>query len=78
MKAIEAIGTIDKEGVLHLSTLLTEIEKSVKVIVLVPENNEEDEEKEWTKAIAKNPTFSFLEDSAEDIYSLTNGKPYQA
>lgn len=31
------------------------------------------EEKEWLKAAARNPAFSFLEDPAEDIYTPADG-----
>ena len=76
MKAIETTGQIDKEGVLRLSKPLTEKDKRVKVIVLVPEGESEEDEMLWLKAISKNPSFSFLEDSAEDIYSIKDGKPF--
>ena len=75
MKAIETIGEIDKEGVLHLSKPLSAKGK-VRVLVLVPEGETEEEEMLWMKALIKNPSFSFLEDSAEDIYSLKDGKPF--
>jgi succinyl-CoA synthetase alpha subunit len=76
MKAIETTGQIDKEGNLHLSKPLLEKDKKVKVIVLVPEGESEEEELLWVKTQSKNPAFSFLEDPAEDIYSLKDGKPF--
>jgi hypothetical protein len=33
-------------------------------------------EGEWLKNAAKNPTFDFLKESEEDIYSPTDGKPF--
>ena len=70
MKAIETTGQIDHEGNLHLSKPLLEKDKKVKVIVLVPEGENEEEEMLWLKSASKNPAFSFLEDPAEEIYSL--------
>ena len=29
----------------------------------------------WAEAITKNPSFGFLNDDAEDIYTITDGKP---
>jgi hypothetical protein len=37
----------------------------------------EESEIEWLKAAANNPVFAFLQDPAEDIYSLSDGKPFQ-
>lgn len=51
--------------------------KRVRVIVLIEDDNEWDEA-EWLKAAARNPAFDFLNDPAEDIYSLSDGKPFPA
>ena len=75
MKAIETTGQTDKEGNLHLIKPLAEKEKKVKVIVLVPEE-EAEENSLWMKSIVGNPAFGFLEDPAEDIYSSKIGKPF--
>ena len=40
------------------------------------ENSEEIDEQEWLHATAKNPVFDFLKDPEEDIYTLTDGKPF--
>ena len=75
MKAIETTGQIDKEGGLHLSKPLLEKNKKVKVIVLVPDDEVEEDELLWMNSITKNPSFGFLKDPAEDIYTLKDGKP---
>ncbi len=75
MKAIETTGKIDKAGILHLDTPLELQERTVKVIVLIPDEVEM-EEQEWLKAISHNPAFDFLQDEKEDIYSLNDGKPF--
>jgi hypothetical protein len=76
MKAIETTGQIDNNGILHLAEPLTAKDKRVKVIVLVPESIDDEDESLWLKVLNKNPAFSFLEDPAEDIYSIKDGKPF--
>jgi hypothetical protein len=47
----------------------------VRVIVLyslIVEWNE----KEWLDTATLNPSFDFLKDPEEDIYTLSDGKPY--
>ena len=70
MKAIEVTGRIDKKGKLLLDKTLKLKDKSVKIIILM-----EEEEQSWLSAVAKNPAFDFLKDEKEDIYSLSDGKP---
>ena len=75
MKAIETTGTIDKKGGLLLDSPLRIKEKKVKMIILMPEENELEEEKLWLTSISNNPAFDFLKDKEEDIYSIADGKP---
>jgi hypothetical protein len=77
MRAIEVTGNIDKKGILRLDSPLAMREKKVKVIILLPEENEETEEKLWLSAMTNNPAFDFLHDEQENIYSLKDGKPFQ-
>ena len=37
---------------------------------------EEIDEQEWLHAAASNPVFNYLKDPEEDIYTLTDGKPF--
>ena len=79
MKAIEVNATIDSPYELHLSSPLIGVSsKKVKLIVLFEENTgEEINVQEWTKqAINNNSTFDFLKAPEEDIYTLSDGKPY--
>jgi hypothetical protein len=78
MTAIETTGTIDEHHRLHLDSLLPiSGPKRVRVIVLSTLDDWEDiNETEWLQAIAKNPSFEFLNDPKEDIYSLEDGKPF--
>ncbi|MEA3494937.1 MAG: hypothetical protein U9R42_02765 [Bacteroidota bacterium] len=73
MKAIETTGIIDRSGVLRLDNLLETKEKKVKVIILLQEENELDNEKLWLSSISNNPAFDFLKDREENIYSLKGG-----
>lgn len=76
MKALEATGNIDNEGFLKLEKPLMLKNKKVKVIILVPEEEVLDDLL-WRQAIATNAAFDFLNDEAEDIYTLEDGKPFQ-
>lgn len=74
MKAIESGGFLDDKGFLKLDNPLKIINQKVKVIILIPENDEIGDET-WLQAISSNPEFDFLHDKTEDIYSLTDGEP---
>ena len=77
MTAIEMTGTVDEHRQLQLdSPLPVPGPMRVRVIVLYPATNEWDEA-EWLQAAARNPAFSYLKDPAEDIYSLSDGKPFR-
>lgn len=76
MRAIEVTGKIDKKGVLRLDSPLIMRGKKVKVIILMSEEAEETEENLWLSAMANNPVFDFLHDEHENIYSMTDGKPF--
>ena len=76
MKAIEVTGNIDEQGHLHLRDTLPHLAAGpVRIIVLVPEEEEIDEN-EWLRNAARNPVFDYLNDPAEDIYTLSDGKPF--
>jgi len=75
-RAIETHGTIDKEHRLVLDEALPlEGPQRVHVIILVPEEAEIDETK-WLAAAFSNEAFAFLNDPEEDIYSLSDGEPF--
>lgn len=79
MKAIEVNATIDSPYELHLSSPLVGVSsKEVKLIVLFDEDTgEEINEPEWAKqAVNNNSAFDFLKAPEEDIYTLSDGKPY--
>ena len=77
MKAIEVEGTVDENGQLHLDEPLTVLGPGrVRVILLSP-HEEDVQEREWLSAAARNPAFDFLKDAEEDIYTITDGKPFR-
>ncbi len=76
MSAIEVTGTVDEQQRLKLDESLPfSGPMRVRVIVLYP-TTEVWDEKEWLKAGAHNPDFSYLNEPEEDIYSLGDGEPF--
>lgn len=78
VKAIETTGTIDDEHRLRLDEPLPVAGSSrVRVIVLLPEGEQTGvDESEWLYAAMTSPAFSFLREPEEDIYTLTDGRPF--
>ncbi len=76
MKAIELNSETDQDGVLKISYKINKSNSKVRVLILYEEKNESDEEKLWMDSIAKNPSFDFLNDPAEDIYTIKDGEPF--
>jgi hypothetical protein len=76
LTAIETSGTVNESHQLQLDEILPiPGPKRVRVIVLYSPVDEWDE-KEWLHAAALSPAFDFLKDPEEDIYKMTDGKPY--
>lgn len=76
MTAIEMTGTVDENSQLKLDgSLPFSGPKRVRVIVLSALDDETDEIS-WLQAASRNPAFTFLSDPEEDIYSITDGKPF--
>lgn len=76
MRAIEATGKVDNQGNLQLDQpLSTATDQRVRVIVLLAEPDSDIDAREWREAAAKNPSFAFLQDPEEDIYTLNDGQP---
>jgi hypothetical protein len=76
LTAIELTGTIDEQHQLRLDEALPiSGPQRVRVILLYPLNGERDEA-EWLRAAASNPAFADLANPEEDIYSLSDGKPF--
>lgn len=75
-KAIEATATIDANRQLVLDEPLPVVGPTkVRVIILLPEEAEIDE-KEWLRSASVSPALDFLKEPEEDIYTLSDGKPF--
>ena len=75
MKAIEINSKTDKHGHLRINYPLNKKNSKVRVIILLIEDNESEEEKLWMQSISNNPSFDFLKEPEEDIYSSDDGEP---
>ena len=76
LKAIEVRGSIDAQRQRQLDEPLPIIGPSrVCVIIWIPDETDINEQ-EWLQAAASNPAFDFLKEPDEDIYTLTDGKPF--
>jgi len=76
VKAIETTGTIDAQRQLVLDKQLPIVGPTrVRIIILLSEETEIDEN-EWLQAAVDNPAFDFLKEPEEDIYSITDGRPF--
>ncbi|NQT87351.1 hypothetical protein HQ560_11335 [bacterium] len=76
VRAIETTGTVDETSRLVLDERLpVETRGRVRVIILLEEEADIGE-KEWLHAAASNPSFEFLKDPEEDIYTKTDGEPF--
>ena len=74
--AVEMTGTVDENRQLKLDGALPfSGPRRVRVIVLSQLDDEKDEISRL-QAAARNPVFEFLDDPAEDIYSLNDGIPF--
>ena len=58
-----------------------DLPKDMAVLVVVPEQEDDEEvadidEMEWLRAASANPSFDFLKEPEEDIYTLADGRPF--
>ena len=75
MKAIELVGDIDYQHRLRAQVPEELPVGPVRLIVLIPEEDEAGPA--WTRGIAREWADE-LEDSREDIYTLSDGQPINA
>jgi hypothetical protein len=74
MRAIETTGILNTQGQIQLDhPIPQEKDRFVRVILLMSED--ELNEKNWLDAVSHNPSFAFLQDTEEDIYTLNDGQP---
>jgi hypothetical protein len=76
LTAIEMTGTVDEHHQLRLDGVLPIPSPTrVRVIVLYPLTEDWNETK-WLQAAARNSAFEYLKDTAEDVYTVTDGEPF--
>lgn len=74
MRAIETTGILNTQGQIKLDHPIPQAkDRFVRVILLMPED--EVNEQTWLDAVSNNPSFAFLHDPEEDIYTLKDGQP---
>ncbi len=77
MRAIEINTMTDSLGHLKLDYPIHKIEKKVRVIILVDETTDyNDDETQWLNGISSNPAFDFLNEPSENIYTLKDGETF--
>ena len=76
MKTIEITSKTDSKGNLKIDYQLDMSDSKVKVLILIEDNKEDEEEKIRMDSISNNPAFGFLKEKSEDIYSLNDGEPF--
>jgi len=76
MRAIEINSKTDNKGHLKIDYQLDKSDSNVRILILVDDNSDNDEEKIWLDSISSNPAFDFLKDETEDIYSISDGEPF--
>lgn len=77
MKAYELPATVTANGSLTWPDF--QLDPALKD-ALVEETKDDGEitDDEWVRSAAQNTAFDFLRDSEEDIYSVSDGKPFQS
>lgn len=78
MKAIELKSKTDKKGHLKIDFDLGKSEANVRVLILIDDSELTDieDEKIWLKAISENPSFDFLNDPVEEVYTVNDGDSF--
>ncbi len=75
MEAIEKIVRFDEDGNAFLKLGKHFSKKDAKIVVLI--KDDEISENEWLSLAMKGGSFDFLNDPAEDIYTMEDGVPYE-
>ncbi|MDZ7775275.1 MAG: hypothetical protein U5L09_06505 [Bacteroidales bacterium] len=76
MKAVEIKSKTDKNGNLKINFPLNKSDKKVRILILMDDNPLSSDEELWLKTVSNNPVFDFLEDEAENVYTLSDGEPF--
>jgi hypothetical protein len=76
MEAFEKIVHFDEAGNTTLKFGKLFSNKEAKIVVLIDDH--EISEKEWLRLASKGEAFDFLNDPAENIYTMEDGEPYKS
>ena len=81
MKTIETTGIINDSNIIKINENISVkyLNKSVRLFILLQDNEKDTDdidEQLWLKSVSKNSAFDFLHDEDENIYSITDGKPF--
>jgi hypothetical protein len=76
MEAIEKIVQFDEDGNTTLKMGKHFSKKDAKIVVLI--KDDEISENEWLKLAIAGKAFDFLNDPAENIYTMEDGEPYKS
>ena len=76
MEAIEKIVRFDEDGNTTLKLGKHFSKKDAKIVVLI--KDDEISENEWLSLAMKGGSFDFLNDPAEDIYTMEDGDSYKS
>jgi hypothetical protein len=77
LRAIELLGEVDDQRQLHADLPEHIRPGPVRLIVLVPDAEEDDAGGVWARAVAREWSDD-LEDSRQDLYTLEDGQPVDA
>ena len=77
MKAFELVAEVDEQHCLQITLPQSVVPGKVRVLILVPEAEEDEAGKFWTRGVAQEWAAE-LADEREDIYTLEDGKPVDA
>ena len=77
MKALEFVAEVDKRHCLQIELPQSTIAGRVRVIVFVPEAEDEETGTLWMEGVAREWAAE-LADEREDIYTLEDGEPVNA
>ena len=76
MKAIEINTKKNNKGQLKIDIPLKKRNKNVRVLILFSDEEDLiDDDKIWLYSNSQNPSFNFLSEPEENIYSLNDGEP---
>lgn len=77
MNTVRYNTVINENAELHLTLEPGMKNKPVKVFIISDDEEEDLSMQELKMLIRGNPVYDFLNDPAEDIYTINDGKPYK-